>query len=131
MRKSFLVTAAFLGALAVALGAFGAHGLTKYVSPQMLNAYMTGVTYQFYHVFALFVVGILYEKIPTTALAWAGRMFVTGVVLFSGSLYVMTLLQVTQVTGLGFIGIITPIGGVFFIAGWLMLLMSIVRASLR
>ena len=127
MRKSFLISAATFGTLAVLLGAFGAHGLSDYVLPEMLHAYMTGVAYQFYHVFALFTVGILYERIPTVKLVWAGRMFITGIVLFSGSLYALTLLHVVQASGWRYIGIVTPIGGMFFIAGWLMLLLGVYR----
>jgi uncharacterized membrane protein YgdD (TMEM256/DUF423 family) len=122
MHKGFLKLAAILGALAVALGAFGAHGLKKLVPPDTISTFETGVRYQFYHVFALLAVGILYERFAGKWLRYAGHCFVTGIVLFSGSLYLLTALKATETVGLSGIGAITPIGGVFFIVGWLCLL---------
>ncbi|RAJ02296.1 uncharacterized membrane protein YgdD (TMEM256/DUF423 family) [Chitinophaga skermanii] len=129
MHKSFLVWAAALGALAVILGAFGAHKLQELVSEKDVRTFQTGVTYQFYHVFALFAVAVLYATFPSTTMVWAGRCFLIGILLFSGSLYVMTLLKTTGDVGLRGLGIITPIGGVFFIAGWICMLMSFIKSS--
>jgi len=125
MHKGFLRTAALLGALAVTLGAFGAHGLKTMVPPETVSTFETGVRYQFYHTFALLVIAILFEKFPHRNIRYAGVCFITGIVLFSGSLYALTLLQATNTVGLRGIGAITPIGGVFFIAGWIFLFLGI------
>jgi uncharacterized membrane protein YgdD (TMEM256/DUF423 family) len=125
MHKGFLQTAAILGALAVALGAFGAHGLKKIVPPETVTTFETGVRYQFYHVFALLAVAILFGSIPGKNLQYAGVCFIIGIILFSGSLYVLTALQATKTVGLRGIGAVTPIGGVFFIIGWILLFVSI------
>jgi uncharacterized membrane protein YgdD (TMEM256/DUF423 family) len=127
MHKSFLVWAAVLGALAVILGAFGAHKLKELVPPETVSTFQTGVTYQFYHVFALLATGILFAQLPGSQLEWAGRCFIIGILLFSGSLYLMTVLKMTGNVGLKGIGILTPIGGVFFIAGWSCLLLGILK----
>ncbi|RBL89178.1 DUF423 domain-containing protein [Chitinophaga flava] len=127
MHKSFLVWAAALGALAVVLGAFGAHKLKELVPPETVSTFQTGVTYQFYHVFALLATGILFAHVPGTQLEWAGRCFIIGIFLFSGSLYALTMLKATGSVGLRGIGIITPIGGLVFIAGWISLLMGVLK----
>ncbi|MBC9931942.1 DUF423 domain-containing protein [Chitinophaga qingshengii] len=127
MHKGFLVWAAVLGALAVILGAFGAHKLKELVPPETVSTFQTGVTYQFYHVFALLATGILFAYAPGSQLEWAGRCFIIGIFLFSGSLYLLTMLKATGNVGLRGIGIITPIGGVVFIAGWISLLLGILK----
>jgi uncharacterized membrane protein YgdD (TMEM256/DUF423 family) len=110
--KSILTIAAISGLLAVVLGAFGAHALKKMISPEMLEVYKTGVQYQFYHTFALLAVGVLMHFNTSKALKWSGYLFVVGILLFSGSLYVMT------ITGIKALGIITPFGGTVWIAAW-------------
>lgn len=129
MHKGFLRLAALLGALAVVLGAFGAHGLKTYVGAETISTFETGVRYQFYHVFALLVVAILYDRFPSRWLRYAGNSFVIGILLFSGSLYLLTLLKATDTVGLSGIGIVTPIGGVFFILGWLFILPVFKKSS--
>ena len=113
MGQRFLFIASVLGALAVILGAFGAHGLEKVVDSKMLQRFHTGVEYQFYHTFALFVVGLLFQHNPQRYLQYAGYAFIAGIVLFSGSLYLYVLSGVTA------IAMVTPIGGIAFIIGWL------------
>ena len=125
MHKGFLRWAALLGALAVGLGAFGAHGLKQFVTVETIGTFETGVRYQFFHVFALLAVGILYERFPVKWLRYAGNCFLIGILLFSGSLYILTALKATDTVGLTGIGAITPIGGVFFIGGWLLLLAAV------
>ena len=125
MQKSFLKTAAFLGALSVILGAFGAHALKQLVSDKSLSTFETGVRYQFYHVAALFITGILYKEFTNNYLQWAGRLFCLGMLLFSGSLYLLSFIELANMPGLKWIGAITPIGGVCFISGWLMLAIGI------
>src|SRR5580698_8588995 len=127
MHKNFLSIAAVLGALSVALGAFAAHRLKEIVSPDAVAIFETGVRYQFYHVFALLVVGLLSERIDNKWMIWAGNCFIMGIVFFCGSLYALTALKVAENTHLTLIGIATPVGGVFFIAGWLFLYIGVVR----
>jgi uncharacterized membrane protein YgdD (TMEM256/DUF423 family) len=128
MHKGFLQTAAILGLLAVTLGAFGAHVLKTIVPPETITTFETGVRYQFYHALALLAAGMLFERFPLRSIRYAGICFITGIVLFSGSLYALTLLQATSTVGLRGIGAVTPFGGLFFIAGWLCLFFG-VRAA--
>lgn len=127
MHRWFLVTAALIGALSVALGAFAAHGLKQVVPAESVAIFETGVRYQFYHAFALLAVAILYEKYPGGLLQWAGNCFQLGIVLFSGSLYLLTALKASETVGLSKIGLITPFGGLFFIAGWILMVIAFIR----
>jgi uncharacterized membrane protein YgdD (TMEM256/DUF423 family) len=129
MHKGFLTTAAILGALAVALGAFGAHALKELLTPQSLNTYDTAVRYQFYHVFALALTGILAKEYPGKWTGYAGRCFITGIILFSGSLYLLTAFTASGNNSLRWLGAITPLGGVFFILGWLSLAYAIGKSK--
>lgn len=113
--------ASFLGALTVALGAFGAHGLKKIVPPFAVDIFETGVRYQFYHVFALLIAGYLYSKYSNKLIFTAIVLFVTGIILFSGSLYLMTFIMGKGIQGYEWIGPITPVGGLAFIVGWIFL----------
>ncbi len=125
MHRSFLSIASVLGAIAVVLGAFGAHALKRMVSDVAVNIFETGVRYQFYHVFALAAVGILYRDFPGKWMLWAGNCFIIGMLLFSGSLYVLTYGKAAVRPGFDWIGIITPFGGLAFIAGWICMLVGI------
>ena len=127
MHKLYLGLGAFLAGLGVVLGAFGAHGLKQLVGPETVNTYQTGVQYQMYHAFALMLVGILYERLPNNLMNWSGILFLTGIVLFSGSLYLLASLKAMNKVGVSDIGIITPIGGVFFVVAWLLLVIAILR----
>lgn len=118
-----LVSGTLSAALAVVLGAFGAHALKEVLSPESLNTFETGVRYQIYHSFALLTVGLLYAFWPVKALRMATILFIVGIVLFSGSIYLLVFLKNAGV-GLGPVGILTPIGGLFFIAGWLAMALS-------
>lgn len=115
MLRSFLMLAAFFGFTGVALGAFAAHGLKGRLSAEYLAIFHTGVTYQLVHTLALLGVALLATHIPGRIVTWAGVSFVVGILLFSGSLYLLTL------TGISKLGIITPFGGVAFLIGWLCL----------
>lgn len=121
MYKPFIITALLLGALAVLLGAFGAHGLKEYANEQNVSTYETAVKYQFFHVFALALTGILYKEYPTKGIILAGKLFIIGICLFSGSLYLLTLLSISSNTQFNWIGAITPLGGLFLISGWVFL----------
>ncbi len=127
MHKGFLIIAAMLGALAVILGAFGAHGLKALASEQQLLSYDTAVKYQFYHVFALALTGMLYQSFPSKWLLIAGRLFIAGIVVFSGSLYLLTLLGINGYHQFNWLGAITPIGGVLFVLAWIMIGFSLFR----
>ena len=111
------ITAAFLS---VGLGAFGAHGLKARVSPEMLAIWQTGVTYQFFHALALILLGLWMKQSGVEAIAslWC---FSLGILIFSGSLYVLVLSNIKM------LGAITPIGGVFFLVGWVTWLVAVVR----
>lgn len=129
MHKGFLAAGTILSALAVAAGAFGAHGLKEIVPAEAVQNFQTGVQYQVYHALALLAVGILYEKFPGRFTRLAGIFFISGIILFSGSLYLLTVIKATEAVGLSKIGLITPFGGLFFIAGWLMLFIAVVRKN--
>jgi uncharacterized membrane protein YgdD (TMEM256/DUF423 family) len=109
-----LVLASLLAFLAVALGAFGAHALKTRIAPDLLTVWQTAVLYHGWHALALLGVGLLILHFPDRAgLAWAGWLFVTGIALFSGSLYALAL------TGVKTFGAVTPLGGIAFLLGWL------------
>ena len=119
MHKGFIKTAAILGALSVAIGAFAAHRLKGSISDIALEIFETAVKYQFYHVFALLAAGILYKEFPGKLLLWSGRLFIAGIILFSGSLYVLTAVKAAGTEGYDWIGAFTPFGGLCFILGWI------------
>ena len=122
MAKGFFVAAAMLAFLAVAGGAFGAHGLKSRVSSDMIDTFQTGIQYQFYHALGLLVVAVMMHLFsPGTMLKLSGFLFIGGIVVFSGSLYVLVL------TGIKWLGAITPIGGLAFLAGWVCLTLSGLR----
>ncbi|MEO6667977.1 MAG: DUF423 domain-containing protein [Ferruginibacter sp.] len=126
MHKGFLKLASILAAISIAFGAFGAHSLKEAnVSRDAVSIFETAVRYQFYHVFALFIVAILYKDFPFKTTIWAGRLFVTGIILFSGSLYFLTWVKAAVIPGYDAVGAVTPIGGLAFIGGWICLLVSV------
>ncbi|MBS1921042.1 MAG: DUF423 domain-containing protein [Bacteroidetes bacterium] len=128
MHKTFLIFGAFSGLLSILLGAFGAHALQEVITDEkLLHGFQTGVQYQMYHALALLVLGLLYEKFPVKLLRWSGILFISGIILFSGSLYLLTLLNGKSEALLKFIGPITPVGGTLFIIGWIFLLMAILK----
>ena len=127
MHKGFLITALLLGALSVAIGAFGAHGLKGMVSERVLVTFETAVRYQFYHVFALLTMAILFKDFSGGWMLAAGWLFVVGLVLFCGSLYMLCYVQATVQPGFKWIGPITPLGGLAFIAGWICMAIAVFR----
>ena len=128
MHKGFIKTAAILGALSVILGAFAAHGLKQILNADELQIFETAVRYQFYHVFALLLVGILHASFPGKLMAWAGKLFIAGIILFSGSLYLLCYVKYSEMP-LNWIGAITPFGGAAFIAGWLFVFMALIKKT--
>ncbi len=126
MYKNHLIIATFLGGLSIVLGAFAAHTLKTYLDAQSLSSFETGVRYQFYHVFALALTGILYKEFPDKKVIRAGTCFILGIVFFSGSLYLLAFMGTSPFK---WIGAITPIGGVLFIFGWFLLGLAILQKS--
>jgi len=126
MHKLFLKAAAITGALSVALGAFAAHGLKDLLAAENLQVFETAVRYQFYHVFALLATGILYKDFPVRPMKMAGLFFMAGMVLFSGSLYVLCYVK-HHALPLNWVGAITPFGGASFIAGWVLLFLAVIK----
>jgi uncharacterized membrane protein YgdD (TMEM256/DUF423 family) len=125
MEKKIFISASLLGLLAVVLGAFAAHGLRDALNTTSLESFQTGVRYQMYHAFFLFVVGLL----PQLTLAQKSRLFwvtITGVVLFSGSIYLLSSNTLTPID-FGFLGPITPIGGLFLISAWAVLFYHLLK----
>ena len=115
MDRIFFAIGCVSAFLAVALGAFGAHGLKDRLAPEMLAVFETGVRYQIYHALALLAVAWACTRWPGAVVNASGWLFVAGTVIFSGSLYVLAL------SGVRWLGAITPFGGVAFLAGWLCL----------
>ncbi|SNS65204.1 DUF423 domain-containing protein [Pseudomonas segetis] len=123
MARLWIVLSALAGFSGVGLGAFAAHGLKKTLSTDYLAVFQTGTHYQLIHALALFGVGLLACYAPGRWVTLAGAFFATGIVLFSGSLYALTL------SGIGKLGIITPFGGLAFLLGWLCLGMAAWRLT--
>ncbi len=120
--RFFFILGSISGGLAVVLGAFGAHALKDRLTPDLLQTFETGVRYHMYHALALLAVAFALSRWGSTGLASAaGWLFVAGTVLFSGSLYLLAL------TGVKWLGAITPLGGVAFIAGWVCLVLAAAR----
>lgn len=120
----FIILGAVMAFLGVLCGAFGAHALRERVSPEMLAAYQTGVQYHLIHALALLFVGLLRERLsgtPSRLVSVSGALFGVGIVLFSGSLYLLA------ITGIRALGAITPVGGVCFLAGWALLAVGAMR----
>lgn len=121
LSRVFIISASISGFLATCLGAFGAHALKSKISMDMITVYQTGVSYQFYHSLALLLLGLLMFHYDNKYLRSSGWMFGVGIMLFSGSLYLLA------VTGIKQLGIITPFGGVAFLVGWLMLALGCIK----
>lgn len=122
-RRMFQVVGA-LGILAVILGAFGAHSLSDVLSDRQISSYKTGVQYHFYHLLALLATAILYTSYPVAWLRRSFSMFFIGIILFSGSIYILSCRELIGLVHYKWLGPLTPIGGVFFICGWVSLFAS-------
>lgn len=125
MSRPFVLLAAFFGFTGVALGAFAAHGLRGRLSPEYLAVFQTGVLYQLIHALALLGIGALALHWRSRLLSAAGSLFAAGILLFSGSLYLLTL------SGVGKLGMVTPLGGTCLLAGWLCVALAAWRAQSR
>ncbi|MCX7111160.1 MAG: DUF423 domain-containing protein [Proteobacteria bacterium] len=116
MHKRFLLSSSLAALLAVALGAFAAHGLRGRLDEHMMDVFQTGVRYHFFHALGLGLIAVLAKHYPDSKkLCWAGWLMLAGMVVFSGSLYLLSL------SGLTWLGMITPLGGMAFMAAWFLL----------
>lgn len=120
-NRNILLAGAIFMALAVLFGAFGAHALKTRLSPEMMQVYKTAVEYQFYHALGLLLIGLIGLQTGSKWLRWSGLLIGIGIILFSGSLYLLSF------TGIKTIGAITPVGGLSFIAGWIFLFVGILK----
>lgn len=128
-RLIILSGSAFAG-LAVLLGAFGAHGLRSKISPDQLESFETGVKYQFIHALALLILGLLTERLPAGGARWAYYLFTIGIILFSGSIYLLSTRDLLGIASWkSFLGPITPIGGLCLICGWIALFIAANRST--
>lgn len=120
--KTFIVIGAINAFLAVALGAFGAHGLKDRLDAHYLDIWKTGVQYQMFHATGLLIIAMLLGKVGTSSLfTWSGWLMLAGIIFFSGSLYVLSL------TKIGPLGAITPIGGVLFLTAWVLMILGAIK----
>ena len=125
-QKVFLILAGLSGAIAVGLGAMAAHWLKDKLNSWELNTFDTAVRYQMYHTLLLVGVVILINFFPTKLLTWSGVLLVVGIVLFSGSLYLLAIKELLHMPSLAALGPITPIGGLAFIAAWLLIAAAVI-----
>lgn len=119
--KSLLIFGSLFMALAVAFGAFGAHIVENMLTPERFDVYLTAVQYHFYHALGLLIVGAISIHIKNKWMQWSGYSLIAGIFIFSGSLYMLTLLDI------GWLGAITPVGGVAFILGWVFLIIGVIN----
>lgn len=129
MKKStqlYLFLGSINAGLSVILGAFGAHALKNYITDELIKTFNTGVEYHFYHSFGLFIIAFAFYLLPDSKLLkWSGRLMMTGILLFSFSLYVLS------IAGIRGFGIITPFGGIAFVSAWTLLAMAVIKAKIE
>jgi uncharacterized membrane protein YgdD (TMEM256/DUF423 family) len=124
--KNYISLAALFGATAVILGAFGAHALKEKLTVNQLQIFETGVRYQFYHALALLALGLLTEKLNSPALNYSAYFFMAGIIMFSGSLYLLSTIDISGLSGIkSILGPVTPVGGLLLVCGWISLLFAI------
>lgn len=124
-HKRAIVFGALAALLSVALGAFGSHGLENVLSDKQHKTYETAVRYQMYHALALLIVGLLLKQYTLKLLQISASLFAIGIVIFSGSLYILVGLQANGISNFNIIGAITPLGGLCFLFAWLCLAISV------
>jgi len=127
MRKDILIKGGILGVIAVLGGAFGAHALKEILTPEHLASFQTGVRYQLIHAVVLLFLFLLTLKFDNKQFKIAANLIFWGVILFSGSIYILTLKNIIGLEALKFAGPITPIGGLLIISGWIMLILGGVK----
>ncbi len=124
MLKKIIIKAGILGVIAVILGAFGAHALKTVLTPEQLNGFQTGIRYQMVHAVVLLFLGLLIDRYKSKQFIIASKLFFFGIILFSGSIYVLTLRDLIGLAFLKFVGPITPMGGLLIIMGWVFLVVG-------
>ncbi|MFT4524107.1 MAG: uncharacterized membrane protein YgdD (TMEM256/DUF423 family) [Granulosicoccus sp.] len=129
MKNLQLTIAAIIGFLGVALGAMGAHALKDELGPVGVNSYLTGVRYLFYHVFAIMLMHALSGKISDKLAKLAGWFFIIGIVLFSGSIFLLSTIPVHGMEAMRTLGPVTPIGGLLFMVGWVIAAVGFVKGN--
>jgi uncharacterized membrane protein YgdD (TMEM256/DUF423 family) len=133
MAKKWLITGFFFASLAIILGAFAAHGLKDMISSgkidlQGVQSFETGARYQMYHAFGLMICGILAKLFGDARfIKISAMLFVAGIILFSGSLYLLSTRNITGITNMNWLGPVTPLGGICFTAGWILLMVGMIR----
>lgn len=125
MQKRFLVTGGVFAFLSVVLGAFAAHALPKYLSPQSVESFNTATRFMFYHALALLALGILADKFASKPFNLSGQLLIIGTVLFSGSIFILSTQSLLGISIPKPLGLITPLGGLFLITGWALFTYSI------
>lgn len=128
MHKKLLPTIAWAAALTVVMGAMGAHALRAKLLPEQLENYETALRYQFFHLLALLLTGLFSLHFKTSSFRWVIRLFAAGILLFSGSIYLIVLCKYWQITFPRLLVLLTPLGGVCLTAGWIMLAITLQRA---
>jgi uncharacterized membrane protein YgdD (TMEM256/DUF423 family) len=131
MRKELLIWGAIFAMLTVASGAFAAHFIKAKVTADVLIVFETAVRYQMYHSIAILLTGILYKEYPQKSLIWAGRLFIIGIILFGGSLFLLTYIKAMGSDNFLWVGAITPFGGVAFIVGWILLGYGVLKNNVK
>ena len=127
MQKLFFISGSAAAGIAVILGAFGAHALKEKLAADQLQVFETAVRYQMYHSFALISVALLSEKFNTQWLNYSGYLFMAGIILFCGSLYLLSTRNLLGIDNWKFLGPITPLGGLCFICGWMLMLIGVLK----
>lgn len=127
--QNILVTAGILGAFAVIMGAMGAHALEKLITPDSLDSYLTGTQYHMYHSIVLLAIASNADKIHPKWFTISAFSFVIGILLFSGSIYLLSTSAITGITAKSILGPITPIGGLVLIFGWTSVVIGVLKAQ--
>jgi uncharacterized membrane protein YgdD (TMEM256/DUF423 family) len=127
MAYKFISIGAFLGALSVILGAFAAHTLKNHLSPDQIEIFQTGVRYQFYHTFAILILGAICLNFPHRFFKYSFIAFLIGIICFSGSLYLLATRFVMGIDSWNWLGPVTPLGGLFLIIGWVFMLIGALK----
>jgi len=126
MNRKIILTASFFGAVAVILGAFGAHGLKNVIAADQLAIWSKGVEYQFYHTFALLFLST-FARFRNKLVDFAYYCFTVGIIFFSGSLYLLATREVLQLSWVNIVGPITPLGGLLLVTGWIFLFFAALK----
>ena len=127
-NNKFFFYGSLFGLIAIILGAFGTHTLSEMITGKQMISFQTGLRYQFYHAFALLILGLMQQQNPKVNYNRIANFFIIGTILFAGSIYLLATRDITHLPG-KFLGPITPIGGLVLIIGWVMLLMKSIRTK--